>query len=170
MCSVSVVRENVLIGVFCPFWALWGHRPVTDLSRQASLRGGAVPARSRQPGAALLAEDNELRSACPASTESLVACAGFSYACSPGLPHSQDSPSLRSAAHPHRRNGQAHLRCARVLLLRTPMLRFAASCARGIRGRNPEALHALWEVECETRPEEGVAETVSAARIRLCGR
>ena len=69
-----------------------------DLSRQASLRVGAAPARSRQPVAALLTEDNRLRSACPASTEPLVACAGLSYACSPGLPHSQDSPPLRSTS------------------------------------------------------------------------
>ena len=69
---------------------------VMDLSRQASLRGGAAPARSRQPVAALFIQDNELRSACPASTEPLVACAGYSYACSHGLPHSQDSPPLRS--------------------------------------------------------------------------
>ena len=58
---------------------------VTDLLRQASLRGGAAPARSRQPVAALFIQDNEPRSACPASAESLVACAGLSYACSPGL-------------------------------------------------------------------------------------
>ena len=38
----------------------------------------------------------------------------------------------------------------------------------GYRGRNPEALHALREVECETRLEEGAAEIVTAARIRLC--
>ena len=69
-----------------------------DLSRQASLRVGAAPARSRQPVAALLTEDNRLRSACPASTGPLVACAGLSYACSPGLPHSQDSPPLRSTS------------------------------------------------------------------------
>ena len=69
-----------------------------DLSRQASLRVGAAPARSRQPVAALFIQDNELRSACPASTEPLVACAGLSYACSHGLPHSQDSPPLRSTS------------------------------------------------------------------------
>ena len=48
--------------------------------------------------------------------------------------------------------------------------RFAASCARGIRGRNPETLHTLREVECETRPQEGAGETFSATRIRLRGR